>query len=248
MLDSTKLTGASRGKVEADLSQSSRAGRVRHRRRPTRRDRLFYVSTVNLCMDWQSSEAVVHPRHAVRRRRRRPTTSGPGGYLGAFIAWDAVQSDAGLGDQGEVPGLERRAGDRGRRGVLRHARRMVQGGGREDRRGHSGNSGSGRAWSGAPITYRGPGREAVRRGVRGHRRRLVPPRRATSGRTIPPTCAPRPTSCPTSRGIPAREASYGCLDSRSPRRNRRTDRGSRVSRGSPAGRPALGAAMTSTSR
>ena len=40
----------------------------------------------------------------------------------------------GVGDQGELSGLERRARDRRRRRLLRHDGRLVQGGGREDRR------------------------------------------------------------------------------------------------------------------
>jgi PQQ-dependent dehydrogenase (methanol/ethanol family) len=50
---------------------------------------LFYVSTNNLCMDWQSEEA-----HYIQGTpyisATVPYHPGPGGHLGAFIAWDAV--------------------------------------------------------------------------------------------------------------------------------------------------------------
>src|SRR2546426_12618775 len=40
-----------------------------------------------------------------------------------------------MADDGTLPRVERRGRDRGRRRVLRHARWLVQGGGREDRQG-----------------------------------------------------------------------------------------------------------------
>jgi PQQ-dependent dehydrogenase (methanol/ethanol family) len=90
VVDSTKLTGASRGNVKhicptleggktpaAPAAYSPRTG-------------LFYVSTNNMCMDYQAARATyiagtpfigaITPYHA-----------GAGGNLGAFIAWDAVR-------------------------------------------------------------------------------------------------------------------------------------------------------------
>ena len=90
VLDSTKLTGASRGNVKhicptleggktpaAPAAYSPRTG-------------LFYVSTNNMCMDYQAAQATyiagtpfigaATPYHA---------GSVGGGNLGAFIAWDA---------------------------------------------------------------------------------------------------------------------------------------------------------------
>ena len=65
-----------------------------------------------------------------------PYHAGPAAKnLGAFMAWDASSGKKSVGDQGAVPHLERRARHRGRRGVLRHARRLVQVGRREDRQG-----------------------------------------------------------------------------------------------------------------
>jgi len=92
VLDSSKLTGASRGNVKhicptleggktpaAPAAYSPRTG-------------LFYVSTNNMCMDYQAAQATyiagtpfigaTTPYHA---------GSVGGGNLGAFIAWDAVR-------------------------------------------------------------------------------------------------------------------------------------------------------------
>jgi glucose dehydrogenase len=50
---------------------------------------LFYVPTNNLCMDWQSDEAA-YIRGTPYVSASVPYTAGPGGHLGAFIAWDAA--------------------------------------------------------------------------------------------------------------------------------------------------------------
>jgi len=50
---------------------------------------LFYVSTNNLCMDWQSSDAA-YIRGTPYVSADVPYVPGPGGHLGAFIAWDAT--------------------------------------------------------------------------------------------------------------------------------------------------------------
>ena len=84
-----------------------------------------------------------------------PYYRAPGGYMGAFIAWDAAHGQARVGDQGEVSGVERRGRDGGRRGLLRHARWMVQGGGCA-RRTVLWKFKVGSGIVGNPITYRGP--------------------------------------------------------------------------------------------
>jgi glucose dehydrogenase len=50
---------------------------------------LFYVPTNNICMDWQSEEAAYIPGTPYVSATI-PYTPGPGGYMGAFIAWDAA--------------------------------------------------------------------------------------------------------------------------------------------------------------
>jgi len=50
---------------------------------------LFYVPTNNLCMDWQSEDAA-YIRGTPYVSASVPYHGGPGGHLGAFIAWDAA--------------------------------------------------------------------------------------------------------------------------------------------------------------
>ena len=90
VLDSTKLTGASRGNVK-DICPSLEGGKS-----PVSagsyspRTGLFYVSTNNLCMDFQSSR-VNHITGTPYIGANTPYHAGPGGYMGAFIAWDAAR-------------------------------------------------------------------------------------------------------------------------------------------------------------
>ena len=88
---------------------------------------LLYIPHQNLCEDIEAMADQLHRRHAVRRRERRlqgrpRRTPRRGHRLGSG------RGKGGLGDQGEVPGLERHGRDRGRRGVLRDDGRLVQGG------------------------------------------------------------------------------------------------------------------------
>src|SRR4029453_16190641 len=90
VIDSSKFTGATKGNVKyicpsleggkspvSAASYSSRTG-------------LFYVSTNNLCMDF-SSTPVARITATPFIGATTPYKPGPGGYMGAFIAWDAVQ-------------------------------------------------------------------------------------------------------------------------------------------------------------
>jgi PQQ-dependent dehydrogenase (methanol/ethanol family) len=88
VLDSTKLTGASKGNVkdvcpslEGGVSPSSPAAY-------SPRTRLFYTSTNNMCMDFAAV-----PAQRVRGTpfigAGTPYHAGPGGHLGGFMAWDA---------------------------------------------------------------------------------------------------------------------------------------------------------------
>jgi len=89
VLEPAKQTGASRGNVkgicpslEGGVSPSSPAAY-------SPRTHLFYTSTNNLCMDYAAS-------HTTRLKGtpymgvNTPYSAGPGGYLGTFMAWDAV--------------------------------------------------------------------------------------------------------------------------------------------------------------
>ena len=51
----------------------------------------------------------LHRRHALCRRRSAHEARARAGNRGAFTAWDIAGRQAGLGDQGKLPGLERRA-------------------------------------------------------------------------------------------------------------------------------------------
>jgi mono/diheme cytochrome c family protein len=113
----------------------------------------------------------VHRRHALRRsvgravprsRRREPRRVhrlGP----------DSRQE--GVGDPRAVSGLERRPRHRGRPGLLRHARRLVQGRRRAHRQGAL-EAQSGLGGDRESDRVPGSGREGAHRGVRGLRRRL----------------------------------------------------------------------------
>jgi PQQ-dependent dehydrogenase (methanol/ethanol family) len=90
VLEPTQQTGASKGKtqdicpsLEGGKSPASPASYSHH-------TRLFYVSTNNLCMDF-SATPVAHIAATPFVGATTPYKAGPGGYMGAFIAWDAVQ-------------------------------------------------------------------------------------------------------------------------------------------------------------
>jgi len=91
-VDPDKLTGKSRGMVrnicpnlEGGKSPASPASY-------SPRTGLFYVSTNNLCMDWQSGDAA-YIRGTPYVSADIPYLPGPGDHLGAFIAWDAVKGE-----------------------------------------------------------------------------------------------------------------------------------------------------------
>jgi PQQ-dependent dehydrogenase (methanol/ethanol family) len=89
VVDPAKLTGKSRGMVrnicpnlEGGKSPASPASF-------SPKTGLFYVPTNNLCMDWQSGDAA-YIQGTPYVSANIPYTAGPGGHLGAFIAWDAT--------------------------------------------------------------------------------------------------------------------------------------------------------------
>jgi PQQ-dependent dehydrogenase (methanol/ethanol family) len=88
ILDSTKLTGASKGTVkdvcpslEGGVSPSSPAAY-------SPRTGWFYTSTNNMCMDFAATPAQ-HFRGTPFIGAGTPYHAGPGGHLGSFMAWDA---------------------------------------------------------------------------------------------------------------------------------------------------------------
>ena len=88
VLDSTKLTGASKGTVkgicpslEGGVSPSSPAAY-------SPRTGLFYSSTNNMCMDFAAVSAQ-RVRGTPFVGAGSPYHAGPGGHLGGFMAWDA---------------------------------------------------------------------------------------------------------------------------------------------------------------
>jgi PQQ-dependent dehydrogenase (methanol/ethanol family) len=88
VLEATKQTGISKGNVknicpslEGGVSPSSPAAF-------SPRTHLFYTSTNNLCMDYQATRAA-YLKGTPFIGAKSPYLPGPGGNLGAFIAWDA---------------------------------------------------------------------------------------------------------------------------------------------------------------
>ncbi len=89
ILDPAKQTGASKGQVkdicpslEGGVSPASPAAY-------SPRTKLFYTSTNNFCMDWTARE-VRYLQGTPYMGADTPYHAGPGGNLGSFIAWDAV--------------------------------------------------------------------------------------------------------------------------------------------------------------
>ncbi|HEY6853350.1 MAG TPA: PQQ-dependent dehydrogenase, methanol/ethanol family, partial [Gemmatimonadales bacterium] len=90
VVDSTKLTGASRGNIH-DICPSLEGGKSPASPASySPRTGLFYTATNNLCMDYQASRST-HIAGTPYIGANTPYHAGPGGYMGAFIAWDAVR-------------------------------------------------------------------------------------------------------------------------------------------------------------
>ncbi len=89
VMDTMKFTGASRGNVP-NICPSLEGGRSPNSAASySPRTGLFYTSTNNLCMAYNARQ-VEHIRGTPFIGASTPYTAGPGGYLGAFIAWDAA--------------------------------------------------------------------------------------------------------------------------------------------------------------
>src|SRR2546430_248779 len=90
VMDSTRLRGASGASVK-DICPSLEGGKTPAAPAAySARTKLFYVPTNNLCMDY---EAVSVTRIAGTPfiGANTPYHAGPGGHMGAFIAWDAAR-------------------------------------------------------------------------------------------------------------------------------------------------------------
>ena len=97
--------------------------------------KLFYVPTNHVCMDYEPfrvSYTAGQPYVGATLSMYPP----PGETnMGNFIAWDAAKGKIVWSDSGAVLGLVGRARDQGRRGVLRHAGGLSEGGRCQDRQG-----------------------------------------------------------------------------------------------------------------
>ena len=97
---------------------------------------LMYVPTNHVCMDYEPfrvSYAAGQP-YVGATLSMFPAPDSHGG-MGNFIAWDPIEGRDQVVAAGAVLGLVGRAGDRGRRRLLRHARGLPEGGRLRDRRG-----------------------------------------------------------------------------------------------------------------
>jgi lanthanide-dependent methanol dehydrogenase len=86
--DPSKATGASKGNVK-DICPCLEGG-VSPASPPaySPRTHLFYTSTNNLCMDYESARAS-YLKGTPYMGINPPYSAGPGGYMGSFVAWDA---------------------------------------------------------------------------------------------------------------------------------------------------------------
>jgi PQQ-dependent dehydrogenase (methanol/ethanol family) len=90
VLDSTKLTGVSRGNTK-DICPSLEGGKSPASPAAySPRTGLFYTSTNNMCMDFLPI-SVAHVAGTPFIGAGSPYKAGRGGHLGAFIAWDAAK-------------------------------------------------------------------------------------------------------------------------------------------------------------
>jgi len=102
VIDPAKQTGVSKGKVTGVCP--SLEGAVSPASPPaySPRTHLFYTSTNNLCMDYATAHAS-HLRATPYVGVDSPYHPGPGGNLGAFIAWDAVSGRKAWEDKESYP-------------------------------------------------------------------------------------------------------------------------------------------------
>jgi PQQ-dependent dehydrogenase (methanol/ethanol family) len=90
VLNAEKLTGKSKGMVQRICPNLEGGKSPASPAAFSPRTGLFYVSTNNLCMDWEARESAYFPGTPYVGANV-PYHPGEGGYLGAFIAWDPVK-------------------------------------------------------------------------------------------------------------------------------------------------------------
>lgn len=89
-VDSTKLTGASRGTV-TDICPTLEGGKNQQPAAYSPSTKLFYVPTSNMCMDYTTTPAA-YLAGTPYIGASAPYKAGAGGHLGAFLAWDPIEA------------------------------------------------------------------------------------------------------------------------------------------------------------
>ena len=89
VLDSTKLTGSSRGETQYICPSLEGGKSPASPGAYSPRTGLFYLATVNMCMNY-ATEKTTRLRGTPYIGATTPYTVGPGGNMGAFVAWDAT--------------------------------------------------------------------------------------------------------------------------------------------------------------
>lgn len=90
MVDTTKITGASRGNVKGICPSLEGGKSPASPSAYSPRTGLFYTATNNLCMSFEATQVTRIPATPFIGATT-PYVAGPGGHLGAFIAWDAAR-------------------------------------------------------------------------------------------------------------------------------------------------------------
>ena len=90
ILDTTKVTGASRGNVTGICPSLEGGKSPASPSAFSPRTGLFYTATNNLCMNFEAAPVTRIPATPFIGATT-PYVAGPGGYMGAFIAWDAAR-------------------------------------------------------------------------------------------------------------------------------------------------------------
>ena len=90
ILDTTKVTGASRGNVTGICPSLEGGKSPASPSAFSPRTGLFYTATNNLCMNFEATPVTRIPATPFIGATT-PYVAGPGGYMGSFIAWDAAR-------------------------------------------------------------------------------------------------------------------------------------------------------------